>query len=390
MKQALTVGGILREHFDDYQRRYRQPLFKHKAVSALSRCRTGALGGHTQSCPHGHYEESHYNSCKHRHCPQCSALPTERWLDRQRHKLLGCDHYHAVFTLPHYLIGLWWANNRLMADLLFRCAVATLRELLADPKYLGASVGIVAALHTWGRDLSRHPHLHLLITGGGWTAAGQWQAVEGDFLLPYRVVRKLFRAKYVEALRQAHEQGQLRLPRGLSETDVEALLDKVATRVQWRTHFCAPYRHGEGVLTYLARYVTGGPIKNTQLVEDSGEGIRFRYHDHHSASAQTAIVSHDEFVRRLLWHVPEQGQHRVRYYGLYHAQKRPQRQACRVALSQAPEPQAPAEALDWQGFLVRLGLTPETTCPVCGATLIAGSLPAPVPRQQAPPPAHGA
>jgi hypothetical protein len=204
------------------------------------------------------------------------------------------------------------------------------------------------------------------------------------------VVRKLFRAKYVDALRQAYADGQLRLPRGLSEADLEALLQKVATRVKWRTHFCEPYRHGEGVLTYLARYVKGGPIKNTQLLEDSGERIRFRYHDHRRASAQTENLSHDEFVRRVLWHVPEKGQHRVRYYGLYHAHKRPQRQACRVALAQAPEPEVPPEALDWQTFLARLGLTHHTTCPVCGAALIAAPLPPPAPHQHSPPHAHAA
>ena len=139
-----TVGGLFREHFDDYQKRYPQPLHKLKAVSAMQRCRTAEMGGHVSRCPEGHVQEVHYNSCKHRSCPQCHALPTQRWLEQQKSRLLDCDHYHAVFTIPHYLIALWARNQRLMADLLFRCAMETLRELLSDPKYLGATVGILA------------------------------------------------------------------------------------------------------------------------------------------------------------------------------------------------------------------------------------------------------
>lgn len=385
MTQFPTVGGLFRDHFDDYQKRYRQPPFKRKVVNDLIRCRTAAMGGHRQCCPNGDYERSHYNSCKNRNCPLCNALPTERWLDQQRQRLLECDHYHAVFTLPHYLLALWWANNRVMADLLFQCAVETLRHLLDDPKYLGASVGIIAALHTWGRDLSRHPHLHLLITGGGWTPAGEWQPLEGDFLLPYRVVRKVFRAKYVEALNKAYDEGRLTLPNGLQDKDFQALMNKVGTRVKWRTHFCEPYRHGQGVLTYLARYVKGGAFKNSQLLSDDGQRIRFRYQDHRTVTQQTVSLTYDELMRRVLWHVPEKGQHRIRYYGLYHAHKKAQRQVCRLQLAQAPEPEGPPELLGWEDFLTRLGLSRQTTCPICGAQLIPVALER-KPNQNAPPP----
>jgi hypothetical protein len=389
MTQALTVGRLFGEHFDDYHRRYPQPAFKRKVIKDLIGCRTAQMGGHRQCCPNGDYERVHYNSCKNRNCPLCSALPTERWLDQQRHKLLGCDHYHAVFTVPHYLLALWWTNNRLMADLLFRCAVATLRQLLEDPKYLGASVGVIAALHTWGRDLYRHPHWHLLITGGGWTGAGDWKSVEGDFLLPYRVVRQVFRAKYVEALKQAYEVGRLRLPNGVQSNDFQVLMHKVRTRVKWRTHFCEPYRHGHGVLTYLARYVKGGAFKNSQLLSDDGERITFRYQDHRTATEQTARLSYDEWMRRVLWHIPEKGQHRIRYYGLYHAHKKEQRQACRRELAQTPEPEGPSELLRWQEFLTRLGLAQHTTCPICGAKLIPVALERST-NQQAPPLADAA
>ncbi len=188
------------------------------------RCRTAAMGGHVTRCPNGHIEQVHYNSCKNRSCPQCNSLPTERWLDKQKAKLLECDHYHVIFTVPHSLIALWWCNQRLMSDLLFRSASETLKELLADPKYLGATVGILATLHTWGRDLSRHPHLHCLISGSGRTDTGEFKQSTSDYLLPYRVLRKLFRGKYVAGLRKANKVGKLQLPRGLSEAAFEQVL----------------------------------------------------------------------------------------------------------------------------------------------------------------------
>ncbi len=166
---TATVGSVFRDHFEGYNKSYPQPLFKLKAVSAIIGCRTAAMGDHILRCPNGHIETAHYNSCKHRHCPLCNALPSARWLEGRQAIVLDCDHYHAIFTLPHYLLALWEYNNRLVGDLLFSCSVDTLRKLLDDPKYLGANVGILAALHTWGRDLAKHPHLHLLITGGGWT-----------------------------------------------------------------------------------------------------------------------------------------------------------------------------------------------------------------------------
>jgi len=158
-----TLQNILHHQFDEFAAKYRQPLHKHKAVSSIRQCRTAALGGHIQSCPEGHIERICYNSCKYRFCPKCCALPQERWLATQKAKLLDCDHYHVIFTLPHHLLDLWGCNTRVMADLLFKTAIGTLTELLGDDKYLGAVAGILASLHTWGRNLSRHPHLHCLV-----------------------------------------------------------------------------------------------------------------------------------------------------------------------------------------------------------------------------------
>src|SRR5207237_3008495 len=170
---------------------------------AVMQCRTAALGGHIQACPDGHVLRVWYNSCRHRSCPQCTYLQTERWLALQQARLLACDHYHVIFTLPHELNPFWLANVRVMSALLFQTVRETLTTLLADPQYLGAQPGIIAALHTWSQTLVLHPHLHCLVTGGGLTPDGHWKAVRNGFLLPVRVVMAVFRGKMLDALRRA-------------------------------------------------------------------------------------------------------------------------------------------------------------------------------------------
>ena len=380
-----STGSIFRTYFDAYKVHYPQPLHKLKAVTCLQTCRTAARGGHVERCPEGHVTHVHYNSCKHRSCPQCNGLPGQRWLEKTEAKLLDCDHFHVVITLPHYLIILWWANPRLMADLLFKCATKTIRKLLADPKHLGAEVGMICTLHTWGRDLSRHPHLHCLVTGGGITENGDWKAVKNDYLLPYKVLRKCFRGCYVKALREAYKKGKLRLPRGLSETDLHKLIDKVASRVKWNTHICERYGHGKGVAIYLARYARGGPINNKQISINPEGQIVLRHKDHLTQRKKNTPLSTDEFMRRILWHIPEPRQHVARYYGLYHAKKSAIRASCRTKLGQAPEVAPPL--LDCETYLEQLGVKIETHCNVCGARLVSELL---IANQQAPPEEHQA
>ena len=238
-----TLQNILQQRFKTYARQHPQPLHKHKTVQALMDCRTQVLGGHMQSCPQGHIDRIWYNSCKNRSCPKCSALPTERWLNSQKARLLDCDHYHVIFTLPHQLHALWWANNRIMTQLLFQAATSTLTELLNDKKYLGAKPGILASLHTWGRNLSRHPHLHCLVTGGGINHNNEWMPVKNGYLLPFRVVRSLFRGRFIAALRNAFRKGTLDLPTELNESTFHGLLNRLAKKTQWNVHIQERYAH---------------------------------------------------------------------------------------------------------------------------------------------------
>ena len=223
----VTLQDIFQAGFPDYERTHPLPWHVRKAARAIMRCRTAVLGGHVQSCPDGHMSRIWYNSCKHRSCPQCAFLQIERWLSKQQARLLGCDHYHVIFTIPHDLNPVWLDNVRLMTSLLFAGVRDTLLELLGDPKYLGAQPGIMAALHTWGQTLVLHPHIHCLVTGGGLTPEGHWVAVCTGYLLPGRVVMAVFRGKLLDALRRAWCRGDLQLPAGLRPQQFLNLLNRL-------------------------------------------------------------------------------------------------------------------------------------------------------------------
>lgn len=181
---SRVLQQLLDAHYPTFAETHPLPDYVREAVHALRTCRTATLGGHVQACPEGHIEGVWYNSCRHRFCPQCTQLQRAQWLERQKARLLACDHYHGIFALPRELHALWLANVRVMATLLFQAAWATLSELLGDPKYLGATPGMLAALHTWGQTLVLHPHLHCLGTGGGGVVGETWRATHNGYLVP--------------------------------------------------------------------------------------------------------------------------------------------------------------------------------------------------------------
>src|SRR5499433_2089528 len=264
----VRLQTTFQDAFPAYEQRHALPAHVRRAAHALMQCRTAALGGHIQACPDGHVSRVWYNSCRHRSCPQCAYLQTERWLALHRARLLACDHYHVIFTLPHDLNPLWLANVPVMTTLLFQTVRDTLCTLLADPQYFGAQPGILAALHTWSQTLVLHPHVHCLVTGGGLTAVGSWKAVRNGFLLPARVVMAVFRGKMLGALRRAFARDALVLPEALRPQQFLNLLNRLGhpTQTTWNVRILERYAHGAGVVTYLARYLRGGPIKNARLV----------------------------------------------------------------------------------------------------------------------------
>lgn len=362
----LTIKNILGRSFDAYARNNKLPFHHHRAAWHLRHCRTATLGGHVQSCPEGHVERVWYNSCKHRNCPQCNQIQIERWLEFQKSRLLSCAHHHIIFTLPHDLNDLWRYNRPELMQGLFQSVRDTLMTLTGDPRYLGGTPGFMCALHTWGRSLSLHPHIHCLITDGGLDATGQWQRPKKSCFLPARVVMQLFRGKYLAHVRQLLARGELQLPPDQSTQRVVNLLNKLG-RKKWNVHIRERYEHGEGVVKYLARYVRGGPLKNKQL-QDAGESrLRFRYYAHDQGERRDLTLSHDAFLRRYLEHVPDKGKQVIRSYGLYAHRKTDTLNTARGALGQAPI--KPPKPLQWQTYLVRLGRQAEVCCSVCGQTL---------------------
>ena len=333
----------------------------------MVQCRTSALGGHVKKCPNGHVEGVWYNSCGHRSCPQCSHLRKERWLEKHKARLLAGEHFHVIFTIAHEFDELWRLNTRLMNEVLIRSARDTLFELLADERHLGAQVGVMMALHTWGRTLSLHPHVHCLVTGGGITSSGKWQAVTNGYLLSVRVVGLIFRGKFLDGVGKALERGQLNLPQAMSEQKLKNLLNELG-RKKWNVCIRERYGHGSGVITYLARYVRGGPLSNQKLLCVDEAGVTFRYRDHRDGKVKPMTLTSEQFIGRALWHVPEKGMQVVRHYGLYGRCGKALRDQCRAQLGQEVErePEVLAVAQYWQ----RVGHSEKLHCPVCGEPMI--------------------
>src|SRR5262245_27409569 len=385
----VTLQTIFQDAFPAYEQTHPLPPHVRRAARAIMQCRTAALGGHVQACPDGHVARVWYNSCRHRACPQCAYLQTERWLARQQARLLACDHYHVIFTLPHALNPLWLANVLVMTTLLFQAVHDTLRTLLADPQYLGAQPGIIAALHTWSQILVLHPHVHCLVTGGGLTPDGHWQAVHNGFLLPARVVMAVFRGKMVAALRQTLARGSLALPEPMRAQQLLNLLNRLGhpRQTKWNVRIMERYAHGAGVVTYLARYLRGGPLKNARLVAWDGDRVTFTYRARAEVQASGAApraymtLSSADFLQRWLLHVPAPQTRAVRSYGLYHHTSAAGLALCRAQVGQPPV--VVPVVLDWQTACAQRGDAHPERCPTCGQRLVCTSV---IPRGGAPPP----
>ena len=381
---APTIQDILREHYPAFERTHKVSDAVREAVHCMCSCRTAALGGHKQICPDGHITRIWYNSCKHRVCPQCAYLQKMQWLAEQQARLLDCDHYHAIFTLPHDLNDLWQANFRFMANLLFRTVRKLLLDMLADPRYLGARPGIIMALHTWGQTLILHPHIHCLISGGGLDGE-HWKAVKNGFLLPVVLLMERFRERFLNALRRALAKKKLRLPPEKSAADLVKVFARIE-KIKWNVHIRERYAHGEGVAHYLARYLRGGPIGNSRLLPAPDGKVRFSYHNNHDkdeagqGKPDTMTLPAEQFLQRLFAHVPPQRMQTVRACGLYARTKTEALDRARALLGQAPFENL--EKTHWQDACAENGEDHPECCPVCGKRLIRGET---IPPKKKPP-----
>ena len=359
-----TIQSIFLIGYALYDQTHLLPEHIREAAHRLMSCRTSALGGHVQACPDGHFKRHWYNSCKHRMCPLCAFTQVERWLAKQKARILNTEHFHVIFTISDELHDLWRLNRKLMGNLLFKSATETLSELLGDPKHLGAKVGIIASLHTWSRKLDFHPHLHCLVTAGG-LAASEWLASSKKFLLPFGIVRAVFRGKYLYYLRKALARGELVLPEGMGPQQARNLFNKLGRRKKWNVKLKETYSYGEGVLIYLARYLRGGPISNKRIYRVENGNVTFNY-----GREQVNLISLpiQTFIGRYLQHVPLPNSVMVRSYGLYHHSLGEELALCREILGQPPLENQ--KFLDWQTLWQKGSDEQPDRCPVCGKRLI--------------------
>jgi hypothetical protein len=366
----------MREHGEAFLVRHGGHLteVQRKALRDLPRCRTAALGGHVQRCRDCGDERISYNSCRNRHCPKCQALSRAQWLERESTFLLPTEYYHVVFTLPQEVAEVALGQPSLYYNLLFQAASATLREVAANPKHLGAQIGVLMVLHTWGQNLHHHPHLHCVCTGGGLSCDAQgiidetptWVSCRPGFFLPVRVLSRLFRGKYLALLKQAFVEGKL-----TGWPDVDAMnrwLTPLYAK-DWVVYAKPPFGGPERVLKYLARYTHRVAISNHRLISLEDGQVTFRFKDYANSNRQkTMKLSADEFLRRFVQHVLPRGFVKIRHYGLLANRDRAERlHVCRKLLLPVKVAAQAATAADCAEPPVTINPAPKRCCPNCGS-----------------------
>ena len=314
--EPLTIRSVVTRYYSSWSacRRVRPDVAK--AAWSITRCRSAELGAHVSRCDCGHITHVQYNSCRHRSCPQCRGGRRADWLQKTTAELLPCGHGHIIFTVPEQLNTLWQFNRAGFSERLLKAARQTLEPLLADPKYLGAKPGIISALHTWGRNLSIHPHVHCLVTAGGLDSEGRFVQSTRQGFLPGPVLAAVFRGKLCDFLKTGITSGELVVPASLTAARCQSLLNRVG-RVRWNVRVQERYPHGVSVAGYLARYMSGGPISDKRLCSISDEAVTFRYKDHRDESTQLMKLTPHDFLSRWFEHVPPRALRMIRRSGCY-------------------------------------------------------------------------
>lgn len=325
MRASLEVADIFRSAGPAYRAAHagHLSLGQLKVMTAIENCRTAALGGHVEACDDcGHWRVA-YNSCRNRHCPRCQGAAARTWLAAREADLLPVGYFHVVFTVPAEIAPIAWQNKAVVYDLLFRAAADTLLTIAADPKHLGARIGITAVLHTWGSSLTHHPHVHMIVPGGGIALDGtRWISSRPAFLLPVRVLGALFRRLFLTRLLALFDAGKLDFFGAQAHLAARRTFLRHFSPIRkkrWVVYAKPPFAGPQAVLAYLSRYTHRVAISNRRLIGFDGSGVTFRYKDYRRDGAerqQVMTLATDEFIRRFLIHVLPRGFHRIRHYGL--------------------------------------------------------------------------
>jgi hypothetical protein len=364
-RPTLEVADIVRAAGDRFWEEHKSHLaWAHrKVLDAIVRCRTAALGGHRDQCVRCGHQAISFNSCRNRHCPKCQGNAHAKWLAARSAELLPAPYFHVVFTLPHELSALVLQNKQLLYDLLFRASAATMIELARDPRYLGADIGFLGVLHTWGQNLEHHPHVHYIVPAGGLARDGsRWIDSSRRFFLPVKRLSRVFRDDFCGQLRELFNQDRLQFHgslRQLASPDVFSHFLWQLGQKDWVVYAKPPFGGAEHVLNYLARYTHRVAISNHRLVAFENHRVSFRWRDYaHGGKNKVMTVSADEFLRRFLLHVLPKGLVRIRHFGLFANRRRQTALACcRQLLGPAPGADHPETA-----NLMR--------CPVCAGTML--------------------
>jgi hypothetical protein len=371
-RPPFEVADIIRQHGDRFIETHGAWLTsQHRRVlRALARCRTAALGGHLDRCAGCDYRAISYNSCRNRHCPKCLTHARDQWLAERQQELLPVSYHHVVFTLPHELSWLALQNKTVVYDLLFRASAATLLEVAVDPKHLGAAIGFLSVLHTWGQNLLHHPHVHCVIPVGGLSPdRTRWVYPRYPFFLPVKVLSRVFRGKFVAGLRRAFRRGRLSFPgrlRDLADPLAFRALLRGLFRRDWVVYAKPPFGGPVHVLHYLARYTHRVAISNHRIVNVAEDQVTFRWKDYaHGSASRLMTVSATEFLRRFFLHVLPRGFVRIRFFGFLASRRRAHTlPLCRRALECRPR----------QTIVTPTGeqTAPSASwpCPRCGGAMI--------------------
>jgi hypothetical protein len=372
-RPALEVADLFRDHGAAWRRANagHVSLGQLKVMSAIENCRTAALGGHVARCEDCAHTLIAYNSCRNRHCPKCQGAAAKAWLAEREAELLPVPYYHVVFTLPAPIADIAYQNKAVIYDLLFKATAETLITIAADPKHLGARIGLTAVMHTWGSALTHHPHLHVIIPGGGISLDGKrWIACRPGFFLPVRVLSRLFRRLFLENLAAAHDASRLQF-----FGDHTALVDHAAfasylaplRKIEWVVYSKRPFGGPEQVLAYLARYTHRVAIANSRLIACGVGTVTFKWKDYRASGRErykTMALAVPEFIRRFLIHVLPKGFHRIRHCGLFANASRAENIARIRDLLRADATRCPDDAEADEPAL------PAYPCPSCGGRMI--------------------
>jgi hypothetical protein len=373
MRPPLEVADIFRQHGSSFRLTHPLSPEQRRVMRAIEQCRTAALGGHLDECDTCAHQRISYNSCRNRHCPKCQSLAKARWLEARIADLLPVQYFHVVFTLPEQLAALALQNKRVVYNLLFSTAAETLRTIAADPKHLGAEIGFLAVLHTWGQTLRPHPHLHCVVPGGGLSLDGShWRSCRKGFFLSVNVLARLFRRLFLEALARAYEHDKLTFHGTIAylaePRAFKRLLASLRAR-EWWVYAKRPFGGPEQVLAYLGRYTHRVAISNHRLLALKDGHVTFSWKDYARGNQQRPMtLKTDEFIRRFLLHVLPRGFQRLRQFGfLANRRRRAKLALCRQLLASAAGQNVTNQPLprDYQSLYETVTGKSLQQCPAC-------------------------